>query len=139
MMPILMTMLVSIFYVGWSFNNNIMLTQAVGAGASYLQALAQNTATQLADPCAATTTVIQNAAPNLNTSNLTISYTLNGTPYGASCNGGSSNFVLGANLTVTASYPCSMAPLSGLANLITSGTAFSSSCRIQAQATELIY
>jgi Flp pilus assembly protein TadG len=146
MLPILMTLLVSLFYVSWSFNNKIMLTQAVGAGASYLQATAQNTSTQVADPCQLTTAVIVAKEPNLAPASLNLTYNLNGAIYsvngassGAQCSGGSSNFVLGGTVQISATYPCSMAPLSGLANLITSGSVFSSSCLIHEQQTELIY
>jgi Flp pilus assembly protein TadG len=146
MLPILMTLLMSLFYVSWSFNNKIMLTQAVGAGASYLQATAQNTETQVPDPCLLTTEVILAKEPNLAPASLNLKYNLNGAIYsvngaasGAQCAGGSSNFALGGTVQISATYPCSMAPLSGLANLITSGSVFSGTCVIQEQQTELIY
>lgn len=130
MLPILASLMLTIFYVGWGFNNKILVTQAVGAGGAYIQALAQNTATQIADPCAATTAVIQSAAPSLNPTNLTLTYTLNGTSYGATCSGGSSNFVLGATLTVKGTYPCT---------LVIMGVNYAPGCLITAQTSELIY
>ncbi|MGD0787028.1 MAG: TadE/TadG family type IV pilus assembly protein [Terracidiphilus sp.] len=145
-LPVLMTVMMTIFYIGWSFNNKIMLTQAVGAGAQYIQAIAQNTATTVADPCLLTTGVLLNAAPNLAPASINITYNLNGSQYtingaatGAECSGASSNFVLGGTVTVSATYPCNFGPLNGLANLFISGNPFSNSCLIQAKSDQLVY
>jgi hypothetical protein len=145
-MPVLLTVMLTIFYIGWGFNNKIMLTHAVGAGATYLQAVAQNTATTVADPCLLTTAVILNAEPNLNPASINITYNLAGASYpingaatGAQCSGGSSNFAVGATLSISATYPCSFGPLNGLANLFLTGNPFSNSCQIQASSDQLDY
>jgi Flp pilus assembly protein TadG len=141
-LPVLMTVLMGIFWIGWTYNNQIVLTQAVGAGGAYVNAIGQGTLNGITDPCAGATTEIVASAVNLNTSNLTISYYVNGTAVsltGGGCPSQLSNFqTRGNTVTVQASYPCSMAALSGLGSLI-SGTFFSSGCRMTQKVSEYIY
>jgi Flp pilus assembly protein TadG len=144
MLPILMTLMVSIFYVGWSYNNKIVLTQAVGNAGAYLQAVGQGGLSSSTDPCVQATSNIQALAPNLNPANLNITYSINGAAIALGSGGTCASYFTahaqqGTTVTVQATYPCSMAPLSGLANLISNGTVFGAGCLIQAQTTELIY
>jgi Flp pilus assembly protein TadG len=142
MLPVLMTILMGIFWVGWTYNNEIVLTQAVGAGGAFLSTVGQGNINGVTDPCAGATTEIVAAASNLNTSNLTITYYVNGaavTLTSGGCSSSLSKFqTRGNTVTVQAQYPCSMAALSGLGSLISS-TVFSSGCQMTQAVSESVY
>jgi len=142
MLPVLMTILMGIFWVGWTYNNEIVLTQAVGAGGAYLNAIGQGTLNGVTDPCAGATSQIDAAAVNLNTANISVSYYVNGaavTLTSGGCSSDLSEFMTRGNtVTVQAQYPCSMAALSGLGSLISS-TVFSSGCQMTQKVSESIY
>jgi Flp pilus assembly protein TadG len=127
-LPVLMAVLTAIFEFGIAFNNQLQLTQAVGAGAQYLQQIRQTTT----DPCKDTFTAIENSAPTLQPGNITLTLTMNGnSPVTAStCSGDQSELAQGEPVTVYASYPCSIAIY---------GFKFSSSCKLTAQVTEYEY
>jgi Flp pilus assembly protein TadG len=110
-LPMLMLLTTGVLVFGVAMNNYIQLTNAVSIGARTLAVSAQLTT----DPCATAYTAITNAAPNLNSSNFTFTYVLNGTTYtGATCNsssvstGAAGNLSSGATATVTATYPLNL-------------------------------
>jgi len=141
MMPILMTIILGLFVLGILFKNYMILTNAVGSGAQYLQALSTSNSTETPDPCAATTTVIQNSAPTLIAANITLTYTLNGSSYGTTCAGAMSKLVVGAQVTVQAYYPCNFLLMSesGPSPVAVSQTNYSTGCQLPASSTQLIY
>jgi Flp pilus assembly protein TadG len=133
-LPILMAVLVAIFQFGIAFNQQLQLTQAVGAGAQYLQTIRSTTT----DPCADTLTVIQNSAPTLVKSSISLTLTMNGgSPITSnSCSGQQSQLAQGTPATVYASYPCNIQifgiNLGGL-------TSRKFTCNLTAQVTEYEY
>jgi Flp pilus assembly protein TadG len=133
-LPILMAVLVAIFEFGIAFNNQLQLTQAVGAGAQYLQTIRSTTT----DPCKDTITTIENSAPTLVPANITLKLTMSGnTPVtGSSCSGDQTQLGQGEPVTVYASYPCNITifgiNLGGL-------TTRTFTCNLTAQVTEYEY
>ncbi len=117
------------FAVG--FSNQLTLTQAVGAGAQYLQ-VRQTSST---DPCADALTAIEAAAPNLTAASINVYVSINSiatTQTGNSCSG--AVLIAGDPVTVAATYPCvlTIMPLGY-------GTNFISKCTLTAKATEYVY
>jgi len=133
-LPILMAVLVAIFQFGIAFNQQLQLTQAVGAGAQYLQTIRTSTT----DPCADTLTVIQNSAPTLVKANINLTLTINGGNgiNATSCSGQQSQLAQGTPVTVAATYPCNITifgiNLGGL-------TTRNFTCNLSAQVTEYEY
>jgi Flp pilus assembly protein TadG len=135
-LPILMAVLMAIFEFGIAFNNQLQLTQAVGAGAQYLQTVRGTTS----DPCQDTMTAIKNSSPTLNSANISLSLTINGNSAltGSSCPSGVSELSLaqGDPVTVKATYPCNITifgiNLGGL-------TTRKFTCDLTAQVTEYEY
>lgn len=128
-LPVFMLVMTGVFSIGNAYSNQLTLTQAVGAGAQYLQQIRTSTT----DPCNDTFAVIKNAAPNLNASNITVTITINGTAptqTGNSCAGAQSSLGQQVPVTVAATYPC---------NVSVYGMNFSSSCQLSAQVTEYEY
>lgn len=125
-LPLLLMVFTGIFAFAIAYNNEIVLTQGVGAGGEYLQLIRTSTS----DPCADTLTAIKNAAPNLTGSNITMTITMNGVAEsGTSCSGAQSNLVAGVPVTVKATYPCKL-PVYAIAF---------PSCTLTAQVTEYEY
>jgi Flp pilus assembly protein TadG len=128
-LPMLMLLTTGILVFGVAMNNYMQLTNAVSIGARTLAISAQLTA----DPCATGYAAITGAAPNLNPSNFTFTYMLNGTKYtGATCNTAlaAGNLSSGSNVTVTATYPL---------NLSVYGKVFSqSNAVLSSTSTELV-
>jgi Flp pilus assembly protein TadG len=108
--PVLLAVLLGIFQCGILFGNNIQLTNAIGAGAQYLQQI-RTTST---DPCSDTFTAIKNAAPSLNPSSIGLHFTFTSssgtqtTASGTSCSGDEADMGQGEPVTVTATYPAAM-------------------------------
>ena len=126
LLPVFLTLVTGIFAFSVAFSNELTLTSAVGAGAQYLQSIR----TSSSDPCADTLTAITNAAPSLNASSISLTFSLNGTTVtGNSCSGDESDLVQGAPVTVSATYPCAL-PIYG--------TKFSG-CQLAAKVTEYEY
>jgi Flp pilus assembly protein TadG len=130
--PILMLIVTAIFTFGIAFNNYIELTDAVGIAGRQLAI----SSLQTLDPCSTASTAVYKAAPLLSKSNLTFSFTLNGTPYsGATCAsasqsvGAASNLQSGDDATITVTYPC---------NLTIWGNNYAPSCTLQATTTEKV-
>jgi Flp pilus assembly protein TadG len=108
-LPMMMACLTGIFAFGVAIYSAINLTQATGQAAQYLQSVTATTA----DPCSDAMTTIENAAPTLKSSNITLSLSLNGgsATTGNSCTSLASSFNDAANgsyFTLSASYPCSL-------------------------------
>jgi Flp pilus assembly protein TadG len=133
-LPILMAVLMAIFEFGIAFNNQLQLTQAVGAGAQYLQQI-RNTTT---DPCKDTITTIEGSAPTLKPSSITLTLTMNGNSpvTGSTCAGDQSELTQGEPVIVNASYPCNIT-IFGI-NLSSLKT-MNFSCNLTAQLTEYEY
>lgn len=127
-LPILMAVLTAIFQLGIAFNNQLELTQGVGAAGQYLQVRRGSTT----DPCQDAMTTITNASPMLNASNITLTLTMNGNSpvSGSSCAGDQSELASQAPVTVNATYPCSISIY---------GFNFSPTCKLTAQVTEYEY
>jgi Flp pilus assembly protein TadG len=130
--PILMLIVTAIFTFGIAFNNYIELTDAVGIAGRQLAI----SSLQTLDPCATAATAVYNAAPLLSKTNLTFSFTLNGTAYpGASCAsasqtvGAASNLQSGDDATITVTYPC---------NLTIWGKNYAPGCTLSATTTEKV-
>ncbi len=110
-LPIMMLMITGMTGFGLLLNNYLILSHAVDVGARALS-VSRGVSTT---PCADAQTVIQNAAPSLGTSSLTISFVIDGTPYangditGTGSTGCSANpnpnMQPGKTAVVTATYP----------------------------------
>jgi len=125
-MPVLLALLTGISAFAVAFNNQLTLNNAVGTGAQYLQLIR----TSSTDPCTDTVTAITNAAPNLNVSNITLTFNFNGTVTTAKkCPGSQSYLVQGQPVSVLATYPCTLAVF---------GNTFSA-CQLSAKVTEYEY
>lgn len=97
--------------MGSFMSNQMQLINAVDIGA---RTVAVNGGITL-DPCAVASSAIIAAAPGLNTSQLTFSYSFNGVAYsGTSCSsatlltGAAANLAGGTTASVTATYPCNL-------------------------------
>lgn len=134
--PILIAVVMAIFELGIAFNNQLTLTQAVGAGAQRLQTI--RTATNISsDPCAAVLSVIEGAAPQLSPSSITLTVTANGTQLGGtSCSGDQSDLAQGAPVTVEATYPCNITLFAVKLDHL---SAMNLNCNLTAQVTEYEY
>ena len=134
-LPLLMIMVMAIFWFGITLNHYLELTNAVGIGGELISV----SRGQYTDPCANAVTAIQNAAPLLTPSNITYTFVL--TPQGGSaasnagtCSG--TTLSTGEQAQITATYPCTL-PFS----IFSLGSVFkiqTPSCTLTAQVTELI-
>jgi Flp pilus assembly protein TadG len=125
--PLLLLVMTGVLSFGIIFSHQVTLTQAVGVGGQYLQQIRTSTT----DPCQDTFTAITNAAPNLASSGITLTLTMNGTSVtGNSCSGDQTHLVQGGAATVAATYPC---------QLFAYGIKFPSVCTLSAQVTEYEY
>jgi Flp pilus assembly protein TadG len=133
-LPILMAVLMAIFEFGIAFNNQLQLTQAVGAGAQYLQTIRSTTT----DPCKDTLTVISGSAPTLVKANISLSLTMNGgsAVTGSTCSGQQSQLAQGTPVIVAATYPCNIT-IFGINIGGLSKRTFT--CNLSAQVTEYEY
>ncbi|HEX4158267.1 MAG TPA: TadE/TadG family type IV pilus assembly protein [Rhizomicrobium sp.] len=121
--PILLLIITGVCQFTMVLGNYMTLEHAVGAGARVL-AISRGDSTPVSD----TQTQIYTSAGNLNTSNITISYAVNG----AACSGDtgcSTALAAGVPAQVTASYPCS---------LVVMGTNFAPGCTLSVAATERV-
>jgi Flp pilus assembly protein TadG len=124
-MPVLLVTMTGMVSFGFALHNELVLTNAVNAGAQQL-AFSRG---QTTDPCATAYSAISSAAPSL-TTGLSLSFVINGSTYASttSCTSGASNMVQGASAQVTATYPCTLAVF---------GMNFPS-CHVGTQVTEFI-
>jgi Flp pilus assembly protein TadG len=125
--PLLLMVISGLCAFGLAFNNELTLTNAVGAGAQYLQLIRTTTT----DPCADTLGAIEAAAPYLKASNITLTLNMNGaTVTGGSCSGDQTDLVQGSAVTVTATYPCAL-PVYAMG--------FTQACQLTAKVSEYEY
>jgi Flp pilus assembly protein TadG len=123
-MPLLLLVATGMVAFGVALHNDLMLANAVNAGAQLL-AFSRG---QTSDPCATAASAISSAAPSLS-SGISLSFVINGTTYSSSsCPSGSSNMIQGATAQVTGTYPCVLG---------VSGQSFSH-CTLSSQISELI-
>ncbi len=108
---LLLPLMTFIMVFGAFMVNQMQLINAVDIGA---RTVSVNGGITL-DPCSVASSAIIAAAPNLNPSQITFSYSFNGTPYsGTSCSsaslltGAAANLAAGTTATVTANYPCNL-------------------------------
>lgn len=102
MAPIAVLLLAAIWQFGSALQNQSTLVQAVASGAQTLQMISSTTT----DPCADTFSAITGAAPALNSSQITLKLTINGSVYtGTSCPSATSQLAHGVSATVNATYP----------------------------------
>jgi Flp pilus assembly protein TadG len=99
----MLTLIVGIVKCGIMFNNYVTLTNAVAYSARTL-AVSQGDGTGPPTACAAATTALDNAAANLNTSQITMAPVSFPSPDTSTC----TNMVAGDTATVQATYPCDL-------------------------------
>jgi Flp pilus assembly protein TadG len=132
-LPALLLITTGVMIFGVAMNNYLQLTNAVSVGARAVSTYAGQTL----DPCAVASNAVISAAPGLNTSLLTFSYTFNGVPQsGTNCasgtltTGAANDLASGTTVTVTAKYPF---------NLSVYGQVFSmNNAVLQATSAELV-
>jgi hypothetical protein len=87
--------------------------------------------TSTTDPCATTLSAIEAAAPSLNPKVIALTVTINTTvESGPNCTTGAALLQSGQPVTVSATYPCSLAIY---------GTTFTNACQLSAKVTEYEY
>jgi Flp pilus assembly protein TadG len=130
-MPVLMLMTTGVYSFGTFLQQQLALTDAVNTGAKLLSINRGNTL----DPCNLVYTAVTNAAPALDPTQMTFTYTLDGqAESGSTCSsststtGAPSYLVQGTPITVKVTYPCSLAIYQ--ANLVPN-------CTMTAQLTEI--
>jgi len=130
--PLLFMIITGLWSASLAMRNYEQLSEAVSVAARTLAASGGITL----DPCATASTALYNAAPSLTQSEITLSYSLNGTSYsGTSCSssststGAAGNLATGDNATMTATYPC---------NITVYGVNIAPHCTFEAQTTELV-
>jgi Flp pilus assembly protein TadG len=104
-LPLLGVLVFGIITFGLAINNYEMLTGAVNEGARAL-ALSRGAAT----PYASTVSLVDTAAPGLNSAHLNVTLSVNGQTCSSDSGGSACSALLtaGATETVAASYPCSL-------------------------------
>ncbi len=132
-LPVLLMVALGITSFGVAMNNYLLLNESSSVAARQL-AISRG---QTLDPCAFTSSAVYAAAPTLTKSNLTFTYTLNGTKYtGTTCSsasmttGAAGNLVQGSTATVQVSYPCTL--------MIYNTNYAPNGCKLSAQTTELV-
>lgn len=106
--PLMLALLTGMFGLGFALAIYLQLNNAVDVGARTVAVIrATNSDGTTPDPCAAAVTAIKNAAPSLNPTKISYSFTLNGTAYPnvTTCTNGEVNVVTGKTAQITASYP----------------------------------
>jgi Flp pilus assembly protein TadG len=76
-LPMMIMVMTGIFYLGVGLAQYIQLTNATDIAARQIS-VSRGVSSLAADPCSTGTTYFEAAAPNLSTSNLTFTYTVNG-------------------------------------------------------------
>lgn len=100
--PVLLLMIFGITQIGITYNNYIMLTDAVRAGARQL-----STGRATTNPCQGARNRVYAAAPGLAQANLPVTMSLNGaTVSGNTC--ANTALVAGQDAMVSGTYPCSL-------------------------------
>jgi Flp pilus assembly protein TadG len=124
-MPILLITVTGMLSFGIAMHNFLTLTNGVNTGA---QVMAMSRG-QTSDPCASVLTAIENAAPGLTGTSISLTVVINGTSFtSTSCTAGAADMTQGTLAQVTATYPCVLA-IYGMGV---------PSCTLRSQASELI-
>ncbi|HEX3664439.1 MAG TPA: TadE/TadG family type IV pilus assembly protein [Rhizomicrobium sp.] len=121
--PVLLLMIAGVCQFTMVLGNYMTLEHAVGAGARTL-AISRGDSTPVTD----TQTQVYASAGNLTASNITISYSVNGTSCSSDTGCGAA-LAAGVPAQVTATYPCS---------LVVMGTNFAPGCTLSVGATERV-
>jgi Flp pilus assembly protein TadG len=122
--PVLLTMLLGMFQFGSAMNNYMVLTNAAAKGALTI-ALSRGTTT----PYTTTKSAITAAAPNLTSTSITTTVTINGTACttDSAC---TTALVAGVSAVVKTTYPC---------NLTVMGINYApSGCTLKAQTAQMV-
>ena len=107
LLPVLLLLTTGLLVFGIAMNNYLQLTNAVSVGARTVAI--SSGAASASDPCALASTAIAKAAPGLNSSLLTYSFTFNtSSTTGPSCTSFATDLASGTSVTVTATYPLSL-------------------------------
>ena len=112
-LPVLLLLVIGMMRFGMAYNNQIILTDAARAGARQLS-ISRSVG---ADICNTAGVKVRNAALTLVSGSLTMTMRVNGTDYTAAagslpaCNSAGSSMTLGADVTMTVSYPCNLSVL----------------------------
>lgn len=121
--PALLLLIAGVCQFTMVLGNYMSLEHAVGQGARTL-AISRGDSTPMTD----TQSEVMASAGNLNTSNISISYSVNGTACSSDTGCGAA-LVAGVPAQVTATYPCS---------LVVMGTDFAPGCTLSINATERV-
>jgi Flp pilus assembly protein TadG len=127
----MLAVMTAIFTFAIAFSNQLTLTQAVGAGAQYLQ-VREATST---NPCSDALTAIEASAPSLTPGSINVYVAINGvatTQTGNSCPNAA--LISGDPVSVAATYPCALSIMA-----LGYGTQFISKCTLTAKSTEYVY
>ncbi len=110
--PILLGLTVAIYQLGLAFNHQILLTQAVDAGARQLQQASGESGSSY-DPCAVAFAAITSAAPSLEPTKIVQTLSVNNSPSitAQTCSYAQSLVVSKGPLKVSATYPYSLSLL----------------------------
>jgi len=119
--PVLLVVVFGIAQFGITYNNYIMLTDSVRAGARQL-----SVSRGAPNPCSTALARVYASATSLNPASLSVTMTVNGNSYASSCSGQGALMTGGQDVTVAASYPCSLTVL---------GVNFAPSCVLTSQST----
>jgi Flp pilus assembly protein TadG len=140
LLPVLLMVLTGILSCGFALWNYVTLDQGAAQAAQFLADGGETNNTNgdstLSDPCQSAFSQITEQATGLNPSNITVTYTMNGTTVGpftgtaANTCRGDASYLGSGNVTVTATYPCKIGVY---------GVSFSSSCLLTSKKTELSY
>lgn len=125
-MPVAMLVLTGLLSFGVYMNNSLQLANSTSLSGQYL-ALNRG----VSDPCNLVITTFLQTAAFLQPSSLTFSFVVNGVSYPSTtgCSGNAANTAKGDLVTITVSYPCSLAVYG--ANLIPG-------CTLTSQVTEVM-
>jgi Flp pilus assembly protein TadG len=117
-LPPLLLLMTGIFACGIAIAHYVMLTNAAAAGAQQLSVSRGQLASPSFDPCATAVSAVEAAAPTLSGSSMKFAFVLDGTSYASnttSCSstsqtsGAAALLVSGQAVTVTVTYPCTLA------------------------------
>lgn len=101
-LPMMMVVVTGIFFLGIALALYLQLTNATDIGARLLSV----SRGQTTDPCSTASAAVEAAAPNLSTSSLSFSYTLDGQSYsGTTCTAGAAYLVQGTSAVLEVTYP----------------------------------
>lgn len=108
-LPVLVLLLFGVMQFGLAYNHQLILTDAVRAGARQLS-ISRGVS---GDICSTAGTKVRNAAITLTQAQITMTMRVNGTNYTAAagalpaCSAAGLSMTIGADATMTATYPCS--------------------------------